>query len=220
MATIVQRKSLKGPVFQAKVRLKGFPTRTASFRRKTDAAHWASKTETELRDLKYFPQRRKRHTLADLVERYARDILPLKPKNAKIQRAQLEWWRAQLGSCQLTEIKPADVAACRDRLLSTPMSSGKLRAPATAVRYLAVLSHAFSVAVREWGWVDDNPLRRVTKPKEPRGRVRFLSEDERARLILACRDSPIKVFTHRRLGDHNGYASRRDHGVVLGRCGL
>jgi integrase len=57
------------------------------------------------------------------------------------------------------------------------------------VRYLAVLSHAFSVALREWGWVKDNPLRKVTKPKEPRGRVRFLDDDERAHLLQACRVS-------------------------------
>ena len=34
--------------------------------------------------------------------------------------------------------------------------------------------------------MDENPMR-VTKPKEPRGRVRFLSDDERARLLEACR---------------------------------
>jgi integrase len=32
-------------------------------------------------------------------------------------------------------------------------------------------------------------MRRVTKPKEPRGRVRFLSDDERAHLLDACRSS-------------------------------
>jgi integrase len=51
------------------------------------------------------------------------------------------------------------------------------------------LSHAFSVALREWDWVKHNPLLKVTKPKEPRGRVRFLDDDERARLLQACRAS-------------------------------
>jgi site-specific recombinase XerD len=53
------------------------------------------------------------------------------------------------------------------------------RANGTVNRYLAVLSHAFTMAVREWQWCADNPVRRITKPKEPRGRVRFLSADER-----------------------------------------
>ena len=45
------------------------------------------------------------------------------------------------------------------------------------------------MAVREWQWCEDNPVRKVSKPKEPRGRVRFLSEDERERLLEACKVS-------------------------------
>src|SRR5262249_29704070 len=62
-------------------------------------------------------------------------------------------------------------------------------APATVVRYMAALSHAFTIAVREWGWLDDSPMRKVGKPKEPRGRVRFLSDEERTRLLDVCRAS-------------------------------
>lgn len=69
------------------------------------------------------------------------------------------------------------------------MGNEKLRSPATINRYLAAISHVFTIAVKEWGWVEDSPLRRVTKPKEPRGRVRFLSDDERERLLAACKDS-------------------------------
>jgi integrase len=57
------------------------------------------------------------------------------------------------------------------------------------VRYLALLSHALTVAMKEWGWIDDNPCRKVTKPKEPRGRVRFLDDREREALLCACRES-------------------------------
>jgi integrase len=54
---------------------------------------------------------------------------------------------------------------------------------------LAALSHALSTAVKEWGWLEDNPMRKVSKPKEPRGRVRFLSKEERKRLLAACKES-------------------------------
>jgi integrase len=56
-------------------------------------------------------------------------------------------------------------------------------------RYLAVLSHLFTVAMKDWGWVDDTPLRKLRKPKEPRGRVRVLSDAERTALLLACQTS-------------------------------
>src|SRR5262249_32628338 len=55
--------------------------------------------------------------------------------------------------------------------------------------YTAALSHAFSVAVREWEWLEDSPMRRISKLKEPRGRVRYLSDDERQRLLDACKVS-------------------------------
>jgi integrase len=82
----------------------------------------------------------------------------------------------------LADVTPAVIVECRGTL-------AKDHAPATVARYLAALSHAFTVAVKEWGWVDDSPLRRVTKPKEPRGRVRFLADEERERLLDACRAS-------------------------------
>ena len=63
--------------------------------------------------------------------------------------------------------------------------SGIPRANATVNLYLAASSHAFTVAVREWGWLDDSPMRKVSKLRKPRGRIRYLSDDERQRLLNA-----------------------------------
>jgi integrase len=195
MATIVLRKQGNGVRYQVKVRLKGFPCKTETFTRRSDATRWASATETHLREARHFPESvTGQHTLSELVARYQREILPQIPKNAKNLRPQLDWWCSQLGDLNLAAVTPAKIAECRDRLLALPTARGKLRSPATAVRYLAVLSHAFSVALREWDWVNDNPLRKVTKPKEPRGRVRFLDDDERVRLLQACRMSANPVL--------------------------
>jgi integrase len=57
------------------------------------------------------------------------------------------------------------------------------------VRYLAALSHALSIATKELGWLEDSPMRKVSKPKEPRGRVRFLDDQERIVLLQACKES-------------------------------
>lgn len=61
--------------------------------------------------------------------------------------------------------------------------------PATVVRYMAAQSHALSRGVTEWGWLDDNPMRKVIRPKEPRGRVRILTETEQKKPLDACRSS-------------------------------
>jgi integrase len=65
---------------------------------------------------------------------------------------------------------------------------------ATQRRYFAVLSHLFTVCKKEWKWCDDNPVVDVSKPKEPEGRVRFLSEAERANLLGACQESQNPVL--------------------------
>ena len=191
MASIDTRTSPSGKVtYRARTRLKGFPQQVATFTDITDAKKWAQATEVaQLEGRHFVVNEAKRHTLAELIDRYDRDVLPQKPKNARAQRRQLAWWKQQLRYCVLADVTPAKIAEARDHLLRTPMPNGRQRAPATAVRYLAVLSHAFSVAMKEWGWVNDNPLRKVSKPKEPPGRVRFLDDDERAALLAACKAS-------------------------------
>lgn len=75
------------------------------------------------------------------------------------------------------------------QLAAEVTTRNKLRSPSTVVRYLAALSHAFTIAMKEWQWIEDSPMRRVIKPKEPRGRVRFLSDEERSRLLDECKKS-------------------------------
>ena len=54
---------------------------------------------------------------------------------------------------------------------------------------MAALFHVFTVGSNEWAWIQDNPMRRVRKPKEPRGRVRFLDHAEKTRILDACKAS-------------------------------
>ena len=181
----IQKRTTKGgrTRYRALVRLKGYPAQTATFERKTDAKDWAKQTEAAIKEGRYFPRAEAlRHTLADLVDRYMTDVLPGKPKSEAKQRAQLTWWKSELGERVLADVTPALIAEYRDQL-------GRTRAAGTVNRYLAALSHAFTMAVKEWAWVDMNPVRNVRRPREPRGRVRFLSDDERERLLAACRES-------------------------------
>ncbi|MDO9268169.1 MAG: site-specific integrase [Methylobacter sp.] len=176
--------------YRVRVRLKGYPIQTATFKRKTDAQRWAQDTESAIREGRHFKTAEaKKHTLGDLVDRYIKDVLPTKPKQAPAQRPQLERWKAEIGSYALSDITPALIVECRDKLLSEPTPRGGIRNPATVVRYMAALSHAFTIAVNEWQWLEDSPMRKVKKPKESRGRVRFLNEDERAKLLTACKES-------------------------------
>jgi integrase len=151
-------------------------------------------TEAAIVEGRYFKTAEaKRHTLAELIDPYLVDVLPHKrPSTVRDQERQLRWWKARLGHYALVDITPALIAEYRDTLRR---GTAKRRANATVVRYLAALSHAFSVAVREWQWCDDNPVRKITKPKEPRGRVRYLSDQERHQLREACQASRNPTYT-------------------------
>lgn len=191
MANIEKRTSREGKTsYRVKVRLKGFPVQSATFERLTDARKWAQDTESAIRNGRHFKtSEAKRHTLAELIDRYIGTVLPSKPKSKAKQTAQLEWWKDQIGAYALADVTPALIVNHRDKLIGGITVRGKPRSPATVVRYMAALSHAFTIAVKEWGWIDDSPMRKVTKPKESRGRVRFLSDSERAVLLKACKES-------------------------------
>jgi len=53
-------------------------------------------------------------------------------------------------------------------------------------RELAVLKNAFNKALKEWGWVKENPVTMILMEKEPKGRVRYLTDREFQTLYNAC----------------------------------
>lgn len=196
MASIVKREGKKGFTYRVRVR-KGGRYISKTFTRLTDAKSWASEMETKI-DSRQLPSTEAlKHTLADLIDRYIDNELG-EVKTAKDKARHLKWWKDQVGGVKLADITPTLLSEYRDKL-KKKMQSG------TVNRYLTSISHAFSVAVREWGWIESNPVSKVRKLKEPRGRVRFLSEDsvdqqgravhgERTRLLNACRKSRSPVL--------------------------
>jgi integrase len=185
MATIRQRQNQDGTLtYHAQVRLKGYPAQTASFKRLTDARRWVARTESDIRDGRHFPgTAAKRHTVADMIDRYSKSILPHKAKSSIVnQTHQFAWWNSRVGHLRLSDLTPAVIAECRDELAQTFK-------PGTARTYIAAISHALTMAVREWRWLDANPVSNVTRPRDTQVRVRFLSEDERLRLLEACKQS-------------------------------
>jgi integrase len=177
--------------YRVKVRLRGYPPETATFERITDAKTWAAKLEAEMKAGRYFGQSR-RHTLAELIERYETSELP-KLKSAQSVKRRLGWWKNELGERLLVNLTPDVIAQARDKLLATPKQiGGGQRTGADVNRTLAALSSACSYAMKELGWLEKNPCERVSKPKESSGRIRFLDADELPRLLATCKKSTNK----------------------------
>ena len=128
--------------YRAKIRLKGAPQISVSFDRITDAKKWAQDTESAIRNDRYFKgAAANRHTLAEAIDRYVREALPRKTRTAPFQKRQLDWWRAELGHLFLADVTSGAISEARSKLMSQPGPDKRMRGPATANRYMAVLSH-------------------------------------------------------------------------------
>lgn len=196
MASIERRVSSSGSVsFRVKVRVKGHPPVTQSFPRKTDAQRYATVVEADILAGRYqFASEAKRHTFGELCDQYLKQFVAHDTKGAAKKRLHINYWRSKFDHRWLADLTPALIVECKSELLAQITKRGRLRTPATVVRYLATLSHMFSVAMRDFQWVTDNPLRKISKPREPRGRDRFLSDQERSRLLQACQASKSRTL--------------------------
>lgn len=189
MASIRRVQGAKGLRWRVQIRRKGYEQQSAYFDRKSDAETWARKIEAAIDAGKHpIGSEAKKHTIAEVIERYIREVLPRK-KSTKDQRQQLLVWRDLLGVLRLSEITPDRLIKARGAISQHKGRSGGLVTSATVNRYWAALNHALEIAVREFGWLEQNPMKRIKKLKEPQGRVRFLDGKEREALLTACAES-------------------------------
>jgi integrase len=130
---------------------------------------------------------RRRYTVGDLIDRYIIEIIPQK-KAGEDQIFQLRQWQSELGLLRLSELTPDRIIKARDKLMKREGNERPV-SNSTVNRYHAALAHALTVAEKQYGWIEINPMRRVPKLKEPQGRVRYLSDKERRALLDACRAS-------------------------------
>jgi hypothetical protein len=151
MATIETRQTPDGKTsYRVKIRIRGFPSQSATFERKTDARNWASQTETAMREGRYFKTTQaKKYTVADLIKRYLDYQKTRNPKRAAAVEMYLDWWKSEIGAYSLADVTKTLILEKRDRLIATGKNVER-RSAATANRYMTALSHAFSVAVNEW----------------------------------------------------------------------
>ena len=184
MATMNLHQAKDGSkTYRVRVRRKGQPIQTASFSSLKDARKWATMIEGQIVEGRHFPEKKPQHTLNELLERYTHDIMPKKtPETQRSQRPVVVFWSEKLGHKLLQDITKADIVALRNALAKTA-------APATIQKYLVILSHALNTAIKEYEWLDTNVVNTVSRPPLPQGRMRFLSDEERTRLLQECRKS-------------------------------
>jgi len=196
--------------YRAQVRVKGRPTQSATFANRLKAQKWATSIEAAIDEGRDFPHMRSRRTaFTDVAKRYRESVTADWPEPAKSARERhLKWWEDRFAGLTLAEITADRIVEARDALAAEKFTRGKphknrktgevtapaeyARAPATCNKYLIVLARVLNLAVKEWRLMDRNPAADISKKKEPRGRVRFLSDAEREALLDACAASDWK----------------------------
>lgn len=170
MATIRKRNGK----WQVQVRRTGSKPISRTFTLKRDAEAWAREAEiaherggTPLED-----RQKLALTLADVLDRYHREVSPTK-KSAHIERYRIGLIsRDELGRRPIGDIRPGDIAGYRDRRLSKVSTE-------TVRQDLVLIRQVIEVARLEWGFpLSRNPVDEVRKPKPAKARTRRLREGE------------------------------------------
>jgi len=180
MATIRER----GPYqWQAQVIRKGQSSQYKTFNNKADAEKWARQVEAEM-DRGVFVSRKEAEntTLSEALDRYLREIT-IHKKNQRSEKIYAETWKKAFGVRSLASIFQSDIAKYRDERL-------KAVSPNMVRLELALLSHLFTIAIKEWGMSGlVNPVQQIRKPKLPKGRERRLKPGELERILNASGSS-------------------------------
>ena len=188
MATFVTRTTADGAKrIKAMVRRKNSKPATQTFSSRREAEAWALQVEGAIVARQQSPHvEAMRHTAAEAIERYLEFLPQERRRRAKDVVAQLSFWKRQIGHQKLSAISPFEICRIRDELARGKTVQNKPRQPATVNRYLSALGPVFTAAVKDWGWMPESPMSRVRKLKEPRGRLEYLTQEQRDELLSHC----------------------------------
>ena len=163
-----------------------------SFAIKGEARAFYEQAKREQRAERFDPERYHRRrqrsvTLKAWIEQYL-ERLPI--QTSPWRRDYARWWTARWGEKRLHEVTVADLERLQAQLINQEQ-----KAPSTVNRYMAFLRHLFNRAVRE-GVVERSPFVGIRFFKEPRGRLRFLTEGEEQRLkeVMAPEHRDLVTF--------------------------
>ncbi len=185
---IRSRKDKNGkPRYQAIIKAKSYPTKAKTFRTRKEAERWEIKVKAAMQEGTYWDNSEALNcTLTEVIDRYINEFLSKDSRNYRTFVGQLTWWKKQLGYFAVGKISSYLISQKLHDLSEQINTRGKVASPATLNRYRGSLSCVFKAASHDWGMIKESPIPKVRKRKEPRGRIRFLSLDEKERLLQAC----------------------------------
>ncbi|MBT4422013.1 MAG: site-specific integrase [Candidatus Thioglobus sp.] len=179
MAYIQKVTRKKDIVYRAYIKKAGVKRVTKTFKTKRLAVQFINSIESDRIKLSSYNDAKPQTKLSIVVDQYLSE--EYKGSRLKDERRKLNFWTEHIGDKQIRDIIKSDIDTALSHL-------PKQLSNATINRYKAAASVVFNYACREFD-LPDNPVRHIRSLSEPRGRIRFLSDDERSRLFKAVRQS-------------------------------
>ena len=141
------------------------------------------KIRTQLVEGKYFDlPEGKNKTFGNLSERYLLECTVKKSERSQDRDKSIlkKHLNPFFGDMFLSDISPKHISHYKQKREKIKVS------PDTVIKELGLMKAAFNVAIREWEWLDSNPVSKVRMEKAGRGRVKFLSNEEFEALYSTC----------------------------------
>jgi len=181
MATISKRVNEGGSVtWQVRLRKRGHAPIVRTFARKSDATAWAHDAESLTQKGGVISTEADNTTLGEALRRYAKEVTPRKKGADRELDRIAAWLRDDLSHRHLARLRGSDFAEYRDKRREDGVADGTIRLE------LALVSHMFTIASKEWNMEGlRNPIKSVTMPKPGTPRDRRLWPDEEAKLLPA-----------------------------------
>ncbi len=170
--------------WKAEIRRKGWPKVYKNFRTKRDAEDWARAKEDEMVRGSFITRDKSENTsVRSAFDRYVKEVVPTKKESSRRREiGRAKFLSERLGQYSLATLNSEIISDFRDKRLSEGKSNNTVRLE------LALLSHLYSVSIKEWGiGLTVNPVLNVRKPSPGKGRERRLKKDEEERLLRAAR---------------------------------
>ena len=186
MATFIKRGDLQ---WQVKIRRKGVSPQSRTFNTRADAETWARQIENEMDRGVYLSRKEAENTTLDeALERYENEVSVHKKGHPQERKRIRQWRNHPLANRFLATLRSSDFAKYRDNRL-------KSVSPTTVRLELAIISHLFEIARKEWGMEGIlNPVKSIRLPKPSEARDRRLGKNELESLLQQATSPYSEIF--------------------------
>jgi integrase len=123
----------------------------------------------------------KERTFTEMMKRYIKEVSSRKAPGSYVRnQSSLKHLLPYFGEKTLAEVTSKLISAYKVKRREERATSGTIN------NELGTIRHAFNVAIKEWEWCRDNPMRKVSMEKVNNARVRYLTDEELNKVLQAC----------------------------------